>query len=338
MPSNRPAPRRPLRPIHRVRSAADVYFVPVYADRYRLDAFLTRVVGGRSRSEWQRLVELGSVLHRGKPAKASLRVEAGDEVRVMAPPEHVEPRPRADIPLEVLYEDGAMLVLNKAPGLVVHPAPGHEQGTLVNALLSRYPELEDPTGQLRPGIVHRLDKDTSGLLMVGKTAAAVAYLQAQLKDRSVAKQYSLLVHGRIEEDQGLIDAPIGRDLHHRQKMSVRADGKEARTAFRVLERLPDFTLVDADLQTGRTHQLRVHFAFIGHPVAGDTVYGRRKFPPGLQRQFVHARELTIRSPVDDQSRRFVAPLPDDLERVLDLLRRAARPAPLPARGPDQEAQ
>jgi 23S rRNA pseudouridine1911/1915/1917 synthase len=338
MPNNRPAPRRPLRPIHRVRAAADVYYVPVYANHFRLDAFLTRVVGGRSRSEWQRLVELGSVLLRGRPARASARVEAGDEVRVLAPPEHVRPKPSADIPLEILYEDEAMLVLNKAPGLVVHPAPGHEQGTLVNALLARYPELEDPTGQLRPGIVHRLDKDTSGLLVVGKTAAAVARLQEQLRDRSVEKRYSLLVHGQILEEEGLIDAPIGRDLHNRQKMSVRADGKEAQTAFRVLERFSEHTLVDADLQTGRTHQLRVHFAFIGHPVAGDTVYARRKFPAGLHRQFVHARELKIRSPADDQAYHFLAPLPDNLERVLGLLRREARPGLLPSESTDWEAQ
>ena len=325
--------------MHLVKAGSDVYYVPAYAHHFRLDAFLTRVVGGRSRSEWQRLVELGSVLHKGRPAKPSLRVETGDPVIVLPPPEHVEPKPKSDLPLDVLYEDDAMLVLNKAPGVVVHPAPGHETGTLVNALLARFPELEDPTGERRPGIVHRLDKDTSGLLLIGKTATAVADLQNQLKRRSVAKRYTLLVHGRIVEEQGLIDAPIGRDLHNRQKMSVRADGRPAQTAFQVLERFPDFTLVDADLQTGRTHQLRVHFAFIGHPVAGDQVYGRRKFPPGLRRQFVHARGLTVRSPVDHQERHFEAPLPPDLSHVLDLLRRAGQPAPSgPPAMPDEEEQ
>jgi 23S rRNA pseudouridine1911/1915/1917 synthase len=318
--------RTPLRPTRRAKAGGvDVYLVPPYAHRFRLDAFLTKVVGGRSRSEWQRMLDLGVVLHAGRRAKPSLRVEAGDQVTVLPLPEHVELRPQADIPLDVIYEDSAMVVINKPAGLVVHPAPGHEQGTLVNALLSRFPEMRDPTGQLRPGIVHRLDRDTSGLLVIGKTVQAVAQLQEQLKDRSVEKRYSLLLHGRILEEEGLIDAPIGRDLRNRQKMSVRADGRLAQTAFRVMERLGDFCLVDANLLTGRTHQLRVHFAFIGHPVAGDVVYGRRKFPPSLKRQFVHAREMHIRSPSDDQLHHFHADLPTDLTRVLDLLRRELMP-------------
>jgi len=327
--------RRPLRPTRRAKAGGvDVYLVPPYAQRFRLDAFLTRVVGGHSRSEWQRMLDLGLVLHDGRRAKPSLRVDAGDRVSVLPVPDHVELQPQSDIPLNVLYEDAAMVVIDKPPGLVVHPAPGHETGTLVNALLARFPELRDPTGQLRPGVVHRLDKDTSGLLVIGKHVGAVAQLQEQMKDRSVEKRYTLLVHGRIVEDDGLIDAPIGRSLHNRQKMSVRADGRPAQTAFRVMERFGDFCLVDANLLTGRTHQLRVHFAFIGHPVAGDVVYGRRKFPPGLKRQFVHARELHIRSPADGQPHHFHADLPDDLTRVLDLLRRELMPgsgggAPLP---------
>ena len=267
------------------------------------------------------MIELGLVLHQGRRSKPSLRVASSDEVVVLPPTPRDEPQAQQDIPLDVLYEDRAMLVINKPPGLVVHPAPGHEQSTLVNALLARFPRLDDPTGLMRPGIVHRLDKDTSGLLVVGKTAEAVAALQEQMKDRSVEKRYTLLVHGRIVEDEGLIDAPIGRDLHNRQRMSVRADGRPAETAFRVTERLGEFTLIDAELRTGRTHQLRVHFAFIGHRVAGDTVYGRRKFPPGLKRQFVHARELRIRSPADGQEHHFQAALPDDLMQVLELLRR-----------------
>jgi len=306
-----------------------VYYVPLYANHFRLDAFLTRVVGLRSRSEWERMIKLGLVLHKGRRAKPSQRVDSGDEVTVLPVPDHVELLPRADIPLDVVYEDAAMVVIDKPAGLVVHPAPGHEQGTLVNALLARFPALRDPTGALRPGIVHRLDKDTSGLLVIGKTAEAVTALQEQMKDRSVQKRYTLLLHGRIAEEHGLIDAPIGRDLHNRQRMSVRADGKPAQTSFRVLERLGDYSLVDADLLTGRTHQLRVHFAYIGHPVAGDVVYGRRKFPPGLKRQFVHSRELEIRSPADGTVHHFLAPLPPDLTHVLDLLRRAERPAAVP---------
>lgn len=321
-----PEVRRPVRPERRVRrDGVEVFTVPPWAHRYRLDAFLTRVVGRHSRSEWQRMIELERVLLKGRPVKASERVMADEPVTVLPVPEHVELRAQADIPLSVLYEDRAMIVIDKPPGLVVHPAPGHEEGTLVNALLARFPELRDTTGVKRPGIVHRLDKDTSGVLVIGKTAEAVANLQDQLKDRSVSKRYTLLVHGRIAEDEGLIDAPIARDLHNRQKMSVRADGKAAQTGFRVLERFGDYTLVDADLLTGRTHQLRVHFAYIGHPVAGDPVYARRRFPPALRRQFVHARELEIRSPATGRRRRYEAPLPPDLDRVLELLHRDERP-------------
>jgi len=319
-----------VRPERRTKAGGiEIFTVPPYAHRSRLDAFLTRVIGRHSRSEWQRLIELKRVTLSGQPLKASERVMTGDEITLLPVPEHVELRSQADIPLDVLYEDRAMIVINKPPGLVVHPAPGHEEGTLVNALLARFAELRDPTGEKRPGIVHRLDKDTSGVLVIGKTAEAVANLQDQIKDRSVKKKYTLLVHGQIGEEEGLIDAPIGRELHNRQKMSVRGDGKGAQTGFRVLERFPEFTLVDADLLTGRTHQLRVHFAFIGHPVAGDSVYARRRFPPALKRQFVHARELDICSPADGQSRHFVAPLPLDLSVVLDLLRRATRPDPRP---------
>ena len=314
-----------------------IFTVPPYANRYRLDAFLTRVVGQHSRAEWQRLIDLNLVLLRGQPAKPSLRVIANDVVKVLPTPEHVAVKPAADLPVAVVYEDPAMIVVDKAAGIVVHPAPGHEDGTLVNAMLARFPDLADPTGQLRPGIVHRLDKDTSGLLVIGKTVEAIAALQEQLKDRSVSKHYTLLVHGVIAENEGLIDAPIARDLHNRQKMSVRADGRPSQTGFQVLERFADHTLVDADLRTGRTHQLRVHFAFIGHPVAGDTVYGRRKFPPGLKRQFVHSRELEIRSPFDGRVHHFEAPLPPDLTQVVDQLRPTLSAPPASHGGSDQEA-
>jgi 23S rRNA pseudouridine1911/1915/1917 synthase len=294
------------------------------ASGLRLDAFLARVVGQRSRSEWARLVDLGVVLQRGRPSKAGARVATGDVVTVLEVPSHREPLPEADITLDVVYEDRVMIVVNKPAGLVVHPAPGHEEGTLVNALLARFPELQDPTGELRPGIVHRLDKDTSGLLVIGRTQAAVADLQAQFKGRSVDKRYLTLVHGGIADDEGLIDAPIGRDLRNRQKMAVRADGREAQSRFRVVERLGEMTLFEVQLLTGRTHQIRVHCAFIGHPVAGDTVYGRKKFPSGLKRQFLHAWKLDLRSPADGVVHHFEADLPEDLRLVLDRLRSAAR--------------
>jgi 23S rRNA pseudouridine1911/1915/1917 synthase len=220
-----------------------------------------------------------------------------------------------------------MIVVDKPAGVVVHPAPGNERGTLVNGLLARFPELRDQDQNLRPGIVHRLDKDTSGLLVVGRTLAATANLQFQMQSRSTEKRYLLLVRGNIGEDEGLIDAPIARDLRNRQRMAVRLGGRGAQTRFTVLERFGDWTLVEALLLTGRTHQLRVHFISIGHPVAGDMTYGSNRKPPGLERQFVHARLLRLRSPHDDQEHVFVAELPPDLATTLDRLRRRGpRPA------------
>ena len=296
------------------------FIVPACEERSRLDSFLARVVGQRSRSEWTRLIELGVVHHQNRPAKPSVRVHAGDRISVRPIPVHVTLRPEADIPLDVLYEDQAMIVVNKPAGLVVHPAPGHEEGTLVNALLARFPDLRDPTGELRPGIVHRLDKDTSGLLVIGRTQASIAHLQRQFKSRSVEKRYLALVHSVISEQEGLIDVPIGRDYRNRQRMGVRADGRESRTQFRVIERLDGFTLVEAQPLTGRTHQIRVHFAYIGHPVAGDTVYGRRQAPPGLERQFLHASRLELRSPATRRKHSFEAALPNDLAIVIEELR------------------
>jgi 23S rRNA pseudouridine1911/1915/1917 synthase len=298
--------------------------VPPYAGRQRLDAFLTRNLGGRSRSDWQRLVSLGAVRVDGRRVKAADRVAPGQRVTVNPVPAHVELRPAQDIPLDVVYEDPAMIVLDKPPGLVVHPAPGHEEGTLVNALLARYPELRDPTGEQRPGIVHRLDKDTSGLLVIGRTAAAMGALQQQFRDRSAVKRYVLLLLGDLKDERAAIDAPIARDRRDRKRMAARQGGRESRTEFTVLERFGQYTLVEADLLSGRTHQLRVHFQFIGHPVAGDRTYGPGKGPPGLRRQFVHAAYLRIRSPHDREERELRAPLPPDLEAPLERLRRGMR--------------
>jgi 23S rRNA pseudouridine1911/1915/1917 synthase len=286
----------------------------------RLDAYLSKRKRERSRSEWQRLIDLGAVLVNRHPAKPALRLTEGDRVDVLATPEHVAPRPEADIPLDVVYQDRAVIVVNKPAGLVAHPAPGNESGTLVNALLARYPELQDPTGELRPGIVHRLDKDTSGLMVVGRTASAVAALQAQMKRRGAVKRYLVLVGGRIAEDHGQIDAPIARSATNRQKMAVRADGKPALTEFQVLERFGEWTLLEVRIHTGRTHQIRVHFAYIGHPVAGDGTYGRGRAPASLRRQFVHAAFLAFDSPIDGRLQEFTAPLPPDLELVLEELR------------------
>jgi 23S rRNA pseudouridine1911/1915/1917 synthase len=290
----------------------------------RLDAYMSRYLPEHSRSEWQRLMEVGSVTLNGVACKPSVRLSVDDriDIRPVATFSSLEPDP--SIELDVLYEDAAMVVLNKQAGLVVHPAPGHESGTLVHALLGRFPELRDPTGQQRPGIVHRLDMDTSGVMVVGKTPEAVTALQRQMQNGRIKKRYRLLVAGTIQEDEGQIDAPIGRDRQHRQKMAVRADGRSALTDFKVLERFPGYTYVEAGLPSGRTHQLRVHFAYIGHPVAGDRTYGRGRAPAGLKRQFVHSRELVLTSPTGGPERTFVAELPPDLQSVLDELPTSTR--------------
>ena len=297
--------------------------VPVFDAGARLDAFLSRRVGDRSRSEWQRLIGLGAVRVNRAPAKPSLRLQTGDRVELLAVPARLEAQPDASIPLTIVYQDPAVIVVDKPAGLVVHPAPGNEGGTLVNALLARFPELQDPSGELRPGIVHRLDKDTSGLMVVGRTARAVAALQAQMKQQTVVKRYLTLVSGTLAEDRGEVDAPIARSLTHRQKMAVRADGRPARTEFRVVERFREWTLLEARIHTGRTHQIRVHCAYIGHSVAGDTTYGRGRAPEGLRRQFVHATHLAFDSPLDGRRQAFDSPLPEDLRAVLERLRREA---------------
>lgn len=312
--------RDPVRPAQVVRNGVQQIKVPPYAASERVDAFLTRHVGGRSRSDWQRLIGLGVVAVDGRQVKPSDRVVTGQWVEILAVPAHVELRSAEDIPLDVAFEDPAMIVIDKPPGLVVHPAPGHEEGTLVNALLARFPELRDPTGELRPGIVHRLDKDTSGLMVVGRTVRAMLALQEQFRNRTATKRYLLLVVGNLAEEVAAIDAPIGRDQHDRKRMAARSGGRDSRTEFRVLERFGQYTLVEATLLSGRTHQLRVHFQFIGHPVAGDRTYGSGNGPLGLRRQFVHSAYLRIRSPHDQQEHDVSAPLPADLIEPLGRLR------------------
>jgi len=328
--------RIPLKPNQFVRAnGTEQIEVPPFAAKMRLDAFLGKYGEGRSRTEWVRLIEDGSVTLEGRRVRPSDRVSGGQRVQLVTRAREAteRPQPSAEIPLTIVYQDAAMIVVNKPPGLVVHPAPGHEDGTLVNALLARFPELADESGEQRPGIVHRLDKDTSGLIVIGKTTAAMVALQEQFKERTAEKRYLLLVHGDIPEAEAAIEVPIGRDTRDRKKMAARTGGRESRTGFTVLERYGDFTLVEADLQSGRTHQLRVHFQFIGHAVAGDKTYGNDKLRglPGLRRQFVHACYMRIRSPMDDQEREFHAPLPGDLRSPLDRLRaiRGFSPAALP---------
>ncbi|MBU0490851.1 MAG: RluA family pseudouridine synthase [Chloroflexi bacterium] len=286
----------------------------------RLDAYLAAQTD-LSRAQVQRLIVEGQVLVDGQPAKSSLRLVGGNTILVYLPPSDDEPAliPEA-IPLHVVYEDREVLVIDKPAGLVIHPAVGHESGTLANALLARYPHLAGTDPEGRPGIVHRLDKDTSGLLVVGKTQRATDGLKAQFKDQAVRKRYTALVVGHVPTVQGLIDAPVGRHSRWRQRMTVRADGREARTRFTVLEAWPDYTLVEARPETGRTHQIRVHLAYIGHPVAGDPVYGPRKDRLNVGRQFLHASGLGFQQPITRKQLEFTSDLPDDLQRVLERLR------------------
>ena len=289
----------------------------------RLDRVLADA-SGLSRERIKALLGEGRITVGGKPvAQASLKPADGAAFRIDVPEAVAAEAQPQDIALDVTFEDAHLIVVDKPAGLVVHPAPGHESGTLVHALLARFPELRDPTGQMRPGIVHRLDKDTSGVMVVGKTPEAVAFLQRQMQAGKIHKRYRLLVIGTMHEEQGVIEAPIGRDRVNRQRMAVRPEGRSARTEFRVLERPPGFTYVDAGLPSGRTHQLRVHFAYIGHPVAADRTYGRGRAPGGLQRQFVHSHELTLTSPAGGGERTFVAELPPDLEAALSALRELA---------------
>jgi len=286
----------------------------------RVDKYIAERLPDLSRSLVQRLIREGRVTVKGAATKASYRVEEGDEIVVRVPPPEeaeLEPEP---IPLDVVYEDEDLIVVNKPAGLVVHPSHGHRKGTLVNAILAHCPDLAGINGTLRPGIVHRLDKDTSGLIIVAKNDAAQQSLQRQFKGREVRKTYLALVEGRLGPERGLIEAPVGRDPRHRKRMAVVArGGREARTEYRVLEVLDDHTLVEVHPLTGRTHQVRVHFASLGHPLVGDPVYGFRRQRLGLARQFLHAWKLSFRLPSSGQPIELTAELPRDLRRVLEEL-------------------
>lgn len=290
----------------------------------RLDKFLAEQLAGLSRSAIRRLIDTAQVLVNGGPVKASYKVRSGDLVAVCVPqPEPEEPVAEA-IPLDIVYEDQALIVVNKPAGMVIHPAPGHQSGTLVNALLAHCPDLAatgGDAGDARPGIVHRLDRDTSGLILVAKTEQVRRALQRQFKARQVHKVYVALLDGHLEAAHGRIEAPLGRDPRHRQRMAVVPGGREAVTEYRLLASFAggDYSLVEAEPKTGRTHQIRVHFASIGHPVVGDTVYGRRRTRLSVPRQFLHAQRLGLTHPLTGQTLEFEAPLPEDLAAVLRLL-------------------
>lgn len=291
----------------------------------RLDLFLAGENPELSRSHIQRLLTSGLAEVNGLPAKASHRVRAGDRVVLRVPPPVelvVGPEP---IPLDVYFEDADLIVVNKPRGMVVHPAEGNYSGTLVNALLHHCRDLSGINGVIRPGIVHRLDKDTSGLLMVAKNDAAHLELARQLSERSVDRRYLALVHGLLKDDRGTVDAPIGRHPRDRQRMAVTPGrGRPAVTHYLVLNRRQGMTCLELRLETGRTHQIRVHMAWLGHPVMGDPKYGPAKNPFGLQGQFLHAGLLGFSHPRSGRRMTFEAPLPDELEEILERIRTAGR--------------
>ncbi|HEX2978803.1 MAG TPA: RluA family pseudouridine synthase [Anaerolineaceae bacterium] len=292
---------------------------------YRLDKFLVDQLPDVSRSRLQGLIKDGFVRVDGVAAeKAGQELDDGQLVEVTFPPATPTGIIPEQIPLDILFENDDLLVINKPAGMVVHPAAGHASGTLVNAALGYAPDLEGIGGEVRPGIVHRLDKDTSGLIVVAKNDRAHQWLQDQFRLRRVEKTYLALIEGRPPTPTGRIEAPIGRDPSNRKKMAVVSaeKGREAISEYRTLEVFPQHTLVEVHPLTGRTHQIRLHMAFLGNPIAGDSVYGRRKPTVTLDRQFLHSARLKITLPGAKTISTFEAPLPEDLSRVLAILRKS----------------
>ena len=290
----------------------------------RLDAWLAERTE-LTRSAVQKLAEDGRVTAGGKPLTKNTRLTGTEAVSLLLPePEAVEIVPQ-DIPLDVVYEDDDVIVVNKPKGLVVHPAPGHPDGTLVNALLYHCGDsLSGINGELRPGIVHRIDRDTSGLIIAAKNDFAHVRLAAQLQDHTLARTYCCIVTGNLREDAGTVNAPIGRCPADRKKMAVVAGGRNAVTHWQVLERYPGAAYVECHLETGRTHQIRVHMAYIGHPILGDTVYGSKKPVPGLNGQCLHAVGLRFLHPWTGAPVELTCPLPEEFQRQLEKYRRMAR--------------
>lgn len=272
-----------------------------------------------SRGQANDQIKQGLVLVNGQQKKAKYTVQAGDVIQFELPKEEVLEYQAQDIPLDIIYEDEALAIINKPQGMVVHPSAGHPSGTMVNALMYHIKDLSSINGVVRPGIVHRIDKDTSGLLMVAKTDEAHQALAAELKAKKSLRKYLAIVHGNLPNDRGMIEAPIGRSEKDRKKQAVTAKGKEAVTRFTVLERLGDYSLVELQLETGRTHQIRVHMAYIGHPVAGDPLYGPRKTLSG-HGQFLHAETLGLTHPLTGEDMLFTVEPPAIFQKTLQQLR------------------
>lgn len=293
----------------------------------RLDAYLASHIEGWSRARLQRLIDAEDVLVNGKPSKPSYKLREHDELEVeLTAPSIVSFVPEA-IPIEIVYEDETLVVVNKPAGLVVHPAAGIHSGTLANALAYHFQQLPDSGAGVRPGIVHRLDRDTSGLLVVAKTEAALEHLSDQFRDRTVFKSYVALVHGRVSTDSGRIDQPLARDPANRTRMAVVRGGRSALSLYRVRQRFDRFTLLDVELKTGRTHQIRVHLAWLKHPVVGDETYGAgrdntiqdaklRAHVRNLGRHFLHAERLAFTHPETGERVEFNSPLPPELSALL----------------------
>lgn len=290
----------------------------------RLDVFAS-ACAGLSRNAVQRLIASGDVLLNGREAAAKTRLRRGDSVSVTPPPPAVTDIVPQDIPIDIVYQDEDIAVINKPKGMVVHPAAGNPDGTLVNAIMFHIRDLSGVGGEVRPGIVHRIDRMTSGLLVIAKNDEAHNFLSDQLKTHSVSRIYYALVDGNIREDEGTVDAPIARSRSDRKRMAVDPEGRRAVTHWRVLERFGDVTYLRLELETGRTHQIRVHMAHIKHPIVGDDVYGRGKNKLGIEGQALHAGELRLIHPRTGREMRFCAPLPEEFENTLEKLRKNAMP-------------
>ena len=288
----------------------------------RLDVFLSQILSEKTRSFLQKLVKNGNVTINKKAVKAGYKMREGDIAEIEMPSPEVPEILPENIPLDILYEDDQVLIVNKPKGMVVHPAPGHSSGTLVNAVMYHCgSSLSGINGVLRPGIVHRIDRDTTGALAVCKTDTAHLSLSAQLKEHSITRKYVAIVHGNIKEDDGTVDAPIGRHPVDRKKMAInREHGREAVTHYHVLERYGKYTYIECTLETGRTHQIRVHMTSIGHPLLGDEVYSSSKSPFQLQGQTLHAMTLGFIHPTTGQYVEFEAPLPEYFTKLLEILR------------------